>query len=353
MVIRRLIALTNLGLLALTLAACAGPAGLPQGPTPIPTLIAVGEVSSSIAAASTPAYIIPSYPARLPSASEGLKIYTAHCVKCHGEDGTGAVSGARNFRDLDYMRGETPANFYDVVTEGRGTMPAFKDKLSSDERWDAMFYVWRLSTSAETLALGAQVYKKNCAACHGDDGSGKLLGSADFTNQRQMAPLAPRDLYLTVTQGRGSMPAWQSRLSQDERWAVIDYIRTFAYDPALPQVTAVVSPTQTPSGQPTPTQTTGCSAEQTNPFAWTDASAIQAGQAVYQRCAFCHGPDGKGVLTGAPDFTSATVSADLKANPGRYFCALTDGKGAMPAFSGSLSPQERWQVLTYLGSLGP
>lgn len=341
----------SLSLLALGLAACAGPTGLPQGPTPIPTLIPVREVSSRITAASTPAYIIPSYPARLPSASEGLTIYTAHCVTCHGEDGSGVVSGARNFRDLDYMRGETPANFYTVVTEGRGAMPSFKDKLGSDERWDAVFYVWRLSTSAETLALGAQTYQKDCTACHGDDGSGKLLGSAEFTNQRQMASLAPRDLYLTVTQGRGSMPAWQSRLSQEERWAVIDYIRTFAYDPTLPQVTAIVSATRTPASQPT--AATGCSPNQTNLFAWTDASAIKAGQVLYQRCAFCHGTDGKGVLTGTLDFTSAEVRADLKANPGRYLCVLTDGNGAMLALGDSLSPQERWQVLTYLGSLGP
>jgi mono/diheme cytochrome c family protein len=209
-----------------------------------------------------------------------------------------------------------------------------------------------LSTSPETLTLGGQVYSKNCAACHGDDGSGKQLGSANFTDQRQMDQLAPRDLYLTVTQGRGSMPSWQSRLSQDERWAVIDYLRTFTYDPALPQAGAVPSPTGAPAGQPT--QTAGCSTDQTNPFAWTDAAAIQAGQSAYQdSCAGCHGQDAKGGLPGTPDFTSAKVSADLKANPGPYFCILSEGKGVMPAFGKALSPEQRWQLLTFLGSLGP
>ncbi len=351
------------GLVALALAACAPPAGLPPGPTPIPTLIPVREVAEIGQPTSQPEYTIPSYPAQLPSAADGQKIYTVQCVKCHGEDGTGAVPGARNFRDLDYVRGETPANFYAAVTEGRGAMPAFKDKISADDRWDVVFYLWRLSTSTEALDQGKQIYAKNCAACHGDDGSGKVLGSADFTNQRQMDQLAPRDLYLTVTQGKGSMPSWQSRLTQDERWAVIDYVRSLSYDPALQAMTAV-SGTVTSAGQLTgtvavsgtapsgqPAAAAACSSSQTNPIAWNDAAAIKAGQAVFDKCAFCHGSTAKGGLPGTPDFTSAKVNADLKSSPGSYFCTLTEGKGVMPAFGDSLSPQERWQVLTYLGSL--
>jgi len=356
-----LLGLLAFGLSAVILEGCAAPTGLPAGPTPIPTLVPVREALAPVQPTSSPVYTIVSYPARLPSASRGQTIYVANCAGCHGEDGSGAMPAARNFRDLDYMRGETPAYFYTAVTEGRGEMPAFKDKLSSDERWDAVFYVWRLSTTTQTLATGEQVFEKNCAACHGEDGSGKLLGSADFTNQRQMDQLAPRDLYLTVTQGRGSMPSWQSRLSQDERWAVIDYLRTFTYDPALTQVGATAAPAGTspaapPTGTPSsqPTQAAGCSSGQTNPFAWNDAAAIKAGQTLFQaQCAACHGQDAKGLLTDTPDFTSAQVSADLKANPGRYFCAVTEGKSIMPPFGQSLSPEERWQALTYLGSLGP
>ncbi len=355
-----------LGLAALGLAACAPPTQLPPGPTPIPTLIPVREIAQIVQPISQPEYTIPSYPARMPSAAEGSKIYAVQCAQCHGEDGTGAVPAARNFRDLDYVRGETPANFYAAVAEGRGAMPAFKTKISSDEQWDVVFYLWRLSTSTKTLDQGKQVYAKDCAACHGDDGSGKIVGSADFTNQRQMAQLAPRDLYLTVTQGKGSMPSWQSRLSQDERWAVIDYVRALSYDPALPEATASISATATPSGPLTltvalsdtapssqPAGTAACSGSQANPLAWDDAAAIQAGQAVYDKCAFCHGPTAKGGLPGTPDFTSAKVKADLKSSPGSYFCTLTDGKDAMPPFGNSLSPQERWQVLTYLASLKP
>jgi mono/diheme cytochrome c family protein len=229
-------------------------------------------------------------------------------------------------------------------------MPAYRDLLSSDERWDVVFYTWRLSVSPVELGEGKKIYDQSCASCHGEDGSGELLGSADFTDLRQMDNLAPRDLYLTVTQGRGSMPAWQSLLSVDERWAVIDYLRSLTYDPALDFEVAVVG---TEAGAPTD-EPAACSLDQTNPLAWEDTNAIQAGQALYLiQCAMCHGPDGSGGLPETPDFTSTDVNDDLYANPGRFFCSVSEGSGVMPAFGSALSNEELWQVLTYIGSLGP
>ncbi len=349
--------LKSFALLILTgiaVAACAPPAGsgLPEGPTTIPTLIPVTEQISSLEATEPAAFTVLSYPARPPSASEGQRIYDIHCAECHAEDGTGAFPEARNFKDFDYIRGETPARFYGAVTEGQGDMPGFSDVISSDERWDVVFYVWRLSTSEAIIQAGKEVYDEHCSACHGIDGSGELLGSADFTDLRQMDNLAPRDLYLAVTQGRGSMPSWQARLSQDERWAVIDYLRSFTYEPALSEEVGVAQPTPVPVTEVA--AAAACEEDQENPFAWDDSEAIQAGQALYLvQCAMCHGPDGSGGLPDTADFTSLEVSEELKAEPGTFFCSVTDGRGVMPAFGGSLAEEERWQVLTYMGSLGP
>lgn len=352
MVIQRsALVLLALGLaLTLGLAACAPPPNLPAGPTPIPTLVPVAVDGSAVEPTAMPVFTILSYPARPPSAAHGQSIYASDCAQCHGPDGTGSVPAARNFKDLDYMRGETPASFYATVTEGRGEMPAFRDRLTSDERWDVAFYVWRLSTTAATLSLGERIYKEDCAACHGADGSGEVLGSADFTDLRQMDNLAPRDLYLTVTQGRGSMPSWQARLPQDDRWAVIDFLRTFTYDPSLPGE----QPAPTTAPTPPTVSAAACPTDQVNPIGWDDALAIDAGREIFQAdCALCHGPDGGGGLPNTPDFTSQEVNAELRAAPGRFFCVLTDGQGAMPAFEDSLSVEERWQLITYLESVGP
>jgi mono/diheme cytochrome c family protein len=332
------------------LAACAAPRSLPGGPTPIPTLIPATAPVHDPGEDTKVTFTILSYPARPPSSAQGQHLYQTQCSSCHGEDGKGVVPGARDFNDLDYMRGETPASFYAAVTEGRGEMPSFLNILSSDERWDVVFYMWRFSTSTETLASGKSIYNENCEACHGENGVGEVLGAADFTDLRFVDDQAPRDFYLTLTQGKGSMPAFQGRLSQDERWAVIDYLRTFSYDPALPGETAAE-----PGVQPTAAEETCASSEfsQANPFQWEDDEAISSGEIIYnQSCAVCHGADGAGALPAAPDFTTSAWQDGLRANSGKAFCITAEGEGSMPGWKETLSIEQIWEVLTYMGSLG-
>jgi mono/diheme cytochrome c family protein len=335
--------------LTLLLAACATPRSLPDGPTPIPTLIPVIEPASPLSEPTAPVFTVLSYPARLPSAELGQTLYQTHCVSCHGEDGNGVVPEARNFNDLDYMRGNTPASFYSAITEGRGEMPAFRDTLTSDERWDVLFYVWRFSTSTENLTLGHSLYDTYCTACHGVDGTGQVLGAADLSDLRLVAERAPRDFYLTVTQGKGSMPAWQGRLSQEERWAVIDYLGTFTYDPSLPEDVSVTPEATTVAAEVT------CDPaylSESNPFAWDDADAIAAGGAIYtQSCAVCHAADGTGTLPDIPDLSSAEAHSTLLDNSGQYLCIVAEGQKAMPGWKETLSTDEMWQVLTFISTL--
>ena len=335
-------------LILLILDACAGPETLPVGgQTPIPTLVPVTEAGSLLNPTSTPSLVALTYPSRMPSAENGQKIYQANCAKCHGDNGKGAVTGARDFTDVDFVRGESPASFYQTVTDGRGEMPAFKDTLGVDDRWDAVFYVWRFSTSDQTLAQGKKVFSDNCAACHGANGTGAVLGAADFTNMQQIAGSAPRDFYQIVTQGKGSMPSWQGRLSQDDRWAVIDFIRSFTYDPTLGEGTAATE------AEPTEAATAeACDESQTNPFKWEDTAAITAGQSLYQQnCSACHGADGKGLLPGMPDFSALGSKQDVLGTSGELFCTIKNGRGAMPSWSDSLSPEQMWQALTYIATL--
>ncbi len=332
------------------IASCAAPRGLPEGPTPIPTLIPATQPSSPLLAAADTSFTIQSYPASLPSAEAGKPIYDEMCASCHGADGAGAVPGARNFGDLDYMRGETPASFYAAITEGRRDMPAFRDRLTSDERWDVLFYIWRFSTNSETLDVGKQIYEANCVACHGTDGTGAVLGAADLTDLRLVDSQAPRDFYLVLTQGKDSMPAWQGRLSQEERWATIDYLRTFSYEPSMPGE---------PTAGPPPTETIGeetCGPEylsQSNPFGWEDSATLASGRLIYdQACAACHGADGSGALPNTPDYTLEETREALASNSGEALCIVAEGRNNMPGWKETLTEDEMWQVLTYLASIG-
>lgn len=347
---RRILSRAALLLLWLALlSSCAAPEGLPAGPTPIPTLMPVSQQSDQAETAAQVSFALQSYPARLPSATKGLEIYQTSCIDCHGPEGTGIVPGARDFRDLDFVRGETPLDFYAAITEGRNDMPAYNDSLSSDERWDVVFYIWRLSTSPQVLDEGSSLYSTNCSPCHGADGAGEQLGSADFTNLRETGDLAPRDFYLTITQGRGSMPAWQSLLSQDERWAVIDYLRTFTYDPSLPEG----SDLEGGSDGEIVSVPASCTTE-SNPFEFGDVQAVQAGASIFEgQCAACHGAYGSGGLPNTPDFTSAPVNSELRSDPVASFCILSAGEGSMPGFQRTLATDQMWQTIIYLESLAP
>lgn len=355
-----LLGLLAAAVLAVALSACASPQVSAFAPTPIPTLVPATMVPSQIEPTSTPVLLTESFPAGVPSAAAGQILYAEHCAECHGIDGNGQVPNARNFGDVDYMRGETPLDFYLAITEGvvnaedpEQGMPAFGEGLSSDERWDLTYYVWRFATAQERLASGRQIYVAFCEECHGTDGRSQILDAADLSDQRFIAHQSPSTLYLSVTRGRGSMPAWQARLTQDERWMVIEYLRTFSYDPQLTELgEPLVVET---SGEAAATEEVACDPAllaEPNPFEWNDAAAIAAGEPIYTReCSECHGEDGTGSIARVRDFTNPAVYGALLEEPGLFRCVVSEGRNRMPDFKDILSEEEIWQVLTYIASL--
>jgi len=82
-------------------------------------------------------------------------------------------------------------------------------------------------------------YEKRCKSCHGENGDGKgdragelSLAPANFTDGREMNRLADGELFWKITYGHRPMPAFQDKLDETQRWQLVDYIRTFAKQPA-------------------------------------------------------------------------------------------------------------------------
>lgn len=224
----RTVLLFALGLaLFLALLSCGAPPQPAVVATPIPSLIPA-TLPPQPTATLLPASLSIALPSRRPSAQAAQPVYEQNCATCHGSDGRGTVPRARNFADVDYLRGETPLRLYQIISDGRGSMPGWADKLSVDERWDLAFYVWNFVASSEVLEQGKTVYEQNCMACHSADGTGAVPGTPDFTNIAWMASRAPRDFFKVLTEGQGGMPSWQGKLTPEERWASIEYIRTFS-----------------------------------------------------------------------------------------------------------------------------
>ncbi len=96
-----------------------------------------------------------------------------------------------------------------------------------------------LPAQPPSLARGAQVFREQCAACHGDAGRGdgpkarRLQGPppADLTDPAAMGDVTPVDIYRKVMLGVAgtAMPSFEETVSDSDRWAVTAYVATLPY----------------------------------------------------------------------------------------------------------------------------
>jgi len=96
------------------------------------------------------------------------------------------------------------------------------------------------SLHAANMPNGKKLFEKNCATCHGADGTvsdyGKKLKPFPARNLRAMAQYVPADeIRRIITHGTHStkMPKWKYKLDAFEIEALVDYIKTFTYKPDL------------------------------------------------------------------------------------------------------------------------
>lgn len=111
--------------------------------------------------------------------------------------------------------------------------------INAARNWSATEAAKRLKNpdppTADALAAGKQIYTDHCRSCHGEKGDGKgekaaelSVAPGDFTDGPKMQHLTDGELFWQVTRGRLPMPAFADKLSDEQRWRVVDYIRTFA-----------------------------------------------------------------------------------------------------------------------------
>jgi len=103
---------------------------------------------------------------------------------------------------------------------------------------------------APSLARGAAVYQTTCARCHGAlgrgdgaDGSGLDPAPTNLADATSLTDVSPLDFYRRITVGTAgtAMPAYESGLSAEDRWAVALYASTLR----LPAASGSVPPALT------------------------------------------------------------------------------------------------------------
>jgi len=217
----------------------------------------------------------------------------------------------------------------------------------------------------EVIAKGKAIFNRSCILCHGIKGKGD--GPAAFFFASYVAPRprdftqdtfkfrttpyevlpADQDLFRTVTNGvAGVMPPFEG-LTEEERWQVIAYVKTF--NPKFktqdrPQVSVALPKV---------------------PFS---PKSIAAGRKFFQvNCVICHGSNAQGDgmlfqqgvlkeffnLPIQPRDLSNLPSFRNGASPQDIFRTLMTGMHQMPPFAEALEEKEEvaWNVVNYIMSL--
>ncbi len=85
--------------------------------------------------------------------------------------------------------------------------------------------------SRPVMERGQDRYRIFCGACHGGTGDGDgitteygMVGVPDFHTQR-LYDMPEGEWFEVISEGRGLMGAYKDKLSVDDRWAVIAYVR--------------------------------------------------------------------------------------------------------------------------------
>ncbi len=92
-----------------------------------------------------------------------------------------------------------------------------------------------VASDEASLKEGKALFETNCAMCHGERGDGNGPGAqvlkekpADFTDAHMMGEMTDGEIFYKLSEGRMPMPGFKSKLSEEERWHLVNYVRSFA-----------------------------------------------------------------------------------------------------------------------------
>lgn len=84
---------------------------------------------------------------------QGQTQFNIYCTPCHGQigDGDGMIV-SRGFKrppsyHIERLRGAPVGHYFDVITNGFGAMPPFKNRIAPEDRWAIIAYVRALQFS--------------------------------------------------------------------------------------------------------------------------------------------------------------------------------------------------------------
>lgn len=86
----------------------------------------------------------------------------------------------------------------------------------------------------ENIEIGNEIYEQLCSSCHGIEGrgDGKMaqvlkLKPKNFVEKKFQLQL-DGSIFFKITTGRGQMPAFEKKIDEEDRWYLVNYLRTLS-----------------------------------------------------------------------------------------------------------------------------
>ncbi len=284
---------------------------------------------------------------------EGKKLFLTFCSACHGSSGRGDGEASkfleRKPRDLTNQRimfKKTDKELFDFINRGKKDfhgakfIPQFTLEFEESQVWNIIAHLRSLREQSRGEAIsGRGLYVAHCASCHGEDGKGETdmaesleVAVSDLTDDKSMSKITDRELYIAIAEGGRNihgpsvMPQWANRLTPDQTWDVVAYLRMLHRRPAF----------------------TGDTGKGAKTFG--------------ENCSYCHGRDGKGNTAIAKAFTTPPPDFTDRSQMGSFteldvYIAILGGGDAighsefMPSWGDVLAESDLWDLVAYIKSL--
>ncbi len=122
-----------------------------------------------------------------------------------------------SFSALSFTYSMLPKEFH---SERDWLAPAWADTLTNS-----------MITDVKWIQEGKVLYANHCLVCHGETGRGDgesgfglAVPPGDFTDAFTIAE-SNGAIYWKISNGNGSMPSYQDRLTETQRWQLVGYLR--------------------------------------------------------------------------------------------------------------------------------
>ncbi|NNJ92337.1 MAG: c-type cytochrome, partial [Gammaproteobacteria bacterium] len=186
----------------------------------------------------------------LTASPDGEKLYQQYCESCHQTHGEGGIGLPLSSIKMAHVSNNYLENSIRLGRPGR-IMPAYPGMSDAQVQaiiryirsWsDQPAKIFSSETIAGDLANGEQHYKKRCAKCHANDGSGEgdgtgvtksrkrkfLIMPAAINNSGYLESVTDQEIREIIIADRddSKMPTMQGKLTDQEINDVVAYVRS-------------------------------------------------------------------------------------------------------------------------------